>query len=203
MEPSVKGSLMLGVVVTVRRHREQGRVAAAQLEARLSGPALELIDQKIDIGRWYPINVFCELIEVDWDVGGRRDPAYMIREGELAADRLFGSGIYQQLHYADRAGQAQTRASLVRQAKLITTITANLYSFLEFEVRVAPERPDHIEILYRNASAFTEALRYSTEGFMNQINARQKSSRRWMSVRVRPDLVTFSLALPLRFKGEI
>jgi hypothetical protein len=97
MEPSVKGSLMLGAVVSVRRHRKQGRISAEQLTARLSGPALELIDQKIDIGRWYPVKHFTELLELDWEVGASRDPGYMRSQGEQAANRLFDSGIYQQL----------------------------------------------------------------------------------------------------------
>jgi hypothetical protein len=202
VEPSVKGNLVLGAAVGVRRHRDQGRVAAEQLGARLSAPALEWIDQKIDIARWYPIAPFCELLEIDWEIGGQREPGYMREQGARAADRLFQSGIYQQLHYAERAGRAQSREALMRQSKLITSITGTLYSFLEFEVRLAPERPDELEILYGNAGAFSEALRFTTEGFLNQINARQGSSRCWTSTRVRPDLVSFRLALPSRLAAK-
>jgi hypothetical protein len=197
VEASVKGSLVLGAVVAVRRHRNHGRVAAAQLEARLGPAALELVDQKVDIGRWYPIGAFCELLDVDWDVGGRRDPDYARREGARAADRLFESGLYQQLQYAERAGRAQSRESLLRQARLITTITGTLYNFLEFEVHLDASS-DRLEIAYGNAAAFSEVLRYTTEGFMNQINERQGSSRRWSSERARPDRVVFRLPLPAR-----
>jgi hypothetical protein len=38
-EPSVKGSLVLDAVVTVRRLRDQARVSADQLAARLGGAA--------------------------------------------------------------------------------------------------------------------------------------------------------------------
>lgn len=198
MEPSVKGSLVLGVVVTVRRHRDQGRVPAEQLAARLSGPALSLVDQKVDIGRWYPIGPFCELLDVDWEIGGKRDPEHLRKAGVISADRLFDSGIYQQLHYAERAEAPQTRDALRRQAKLITTITANLYNFLQFEVRMDSERGDQLEIVYGNAGAFSEALRLTTEGFMNQINVRQGSQRRWTSERVRPDRIVFRMPLPSR-----
>ena len=202
MEPSVKGVLMLGVVVAVRRHRDQGRVPAPQLEARLSGAALEMIDRKIDIGRWYPIGVFCELLDVDWDVGGRRNPDYARAEGTRAADRLFDGGIYQQLAFAERAERVSTRDQLVRRAKLITTITGTLYNFLTFEVRTDPERSDHLEILYGNAKAFSEALRHTTEGFMNQINTRQGSARCWTSQRRRPDQVVFRMPLSSRLIGD-
>jgi hypothetical protein len=197
LDPSVKGSLMLGAVVTVRRHRKQGRISAEQLAARLGGPALELVDQKIDIGRWYPMKLFSELLDLDWDVGASRDPAYMRRQGEQAADRLFDSGIYQQLAYAERADRVLSARQLKRHATLITTITGTLYSFLRFEVRLR-EETESLEIVYSNATLFSEALRHSTEGFMNQINQRQRSKLRWSSRREQPDVVVFTLPLPSR-----
>lgn len=197
LDPSVKGSLMLGAVVTVRRHRKQGRISAEQLEAKLGGPALELVDQKIDIGRWYPMKLFSELLDLDWDVGASRDPAYMRRQGEQAADRLFDSGIYQQLAYAERADRVLSARQLKRHATLITTITGTLYSFLRFEVRLR-EETESLEIVYSNAALFSEALRHSTEGFMNQINQRQRSKLRWSSRREQADVVVFTLPLPSR-----
>jgi len=196
-EYSVKGSLMLGVVVMVRRHRKEGRITPQQLTARLSGGALEMLSAKVDIARWYPIQIFSELIELDWELGGRGNPDYMRKEGEQAAERLFQSGIYQQLSYADRVERVRVRDALIRQSKLITTITGTLYNFLEFEVRL-DEKGEELQIHYGNAALFSEALRYSTEGFMNQINKRQKSSAQWASKRVRPDLVVFTLRIPKR-----
>ena len=201
-DPSVKGSLVLGAVVSVRRHRVQGRISADQLSARLGGAALELVDQKIDIGRWYPVKVFTDLLDVDWDVGARRDPAYMRSQGEQAADRLFSSGIYQQLNYAERADRVGSAEELKRQSKLITTITGSLYNFLRFEVRLAKERGGALEIVFSNAALFSEALRHSTEGFMNQINQRQGSTHRWSSRREKADVVVFTLPLPRRLLAE-
>lgn len=197
IDPSVKGSLMLGAVVSVRRHRKQGRISAEQLAARLGGPALELVDQKVDIGRWYPIKLFTELLDLDWDVGSSRDPAYMRRQGEQAADRLFDSGIYQQLAYAERADRVLSGKQLKRQATLITTITGTLYNFLRFDVRLREEM-ESLEIVYANAALFSEALRHSSEGFMNQINQRQRSKLRWSSRREQADVVVFTLPLPSR-----
>jgi hypothetical protein len=196
-EHSVKGSLMLGVVVIVRRHRKEGRITPEQLTARLGRGPLEMLEGKVDIARWYPLQIFCELLELDWELGGRRDPDYMRKEGEQAAERLFRSGIYQQLSYAERVERVRARDALIRQAKLITTITGTLYNFLESEVRL-DDKGEELQIHYGNAAAFSEALRYTTEGFMNQINKRQNSSAQWASKRVRPDLVVFTLRLPQR-----
>jgi hypothetical protein len=195
-EPSVKGSLLVGAVVTVRRHRDQGRISADGLAARLSGAVLELVDQKIDIARWYPVAAITELLDVDWEVGGRRDPAYMRRSGEQTADRLFASGIYQQLRYAEETERGRDAEELKRQSKLITSITGSLYNFLRFEVRLEGERGEALEIVYSNAAPFSDALRYSTEGFMNQVSLRLGAEHRWSSQRPRADVVVFALRLP-------
>lgn len=195
---AVKGSLVLGAVVAVRRLRDGGRVPAEQLAARLSGDALALIDQKIDVGRWYPMAAFCELLDVDWEIAGDRDPGFMRQGGAHTAERLFDRGIYQQLDYAQRTERVQSRDALVRQARLITTITGTLYNFLEVEVNVDPQHPDRLEIHYHNAAEYSEALRYTTEGFMDWINRQHGSSQSWTSERPRPDLVIFRLPLPTR-----
>lgn len=196
MKPSVKGVLVVGAMVAVRRLRDGGRVPEEQLAARLGAAALELLDEKIDLGRWYPMQAFCELLDLEWEVAGDRDPAHMIRAGALTADRVFDRGIYQQLDYAQRAERANTREDVLRRARLITTVTASFYNFLDVEVRLDPDNPSVLEIRYGNAAEYSEALRHTTEGFMNQINRRLGSSRSWTGQRPRPDLVVFQLPLP-------
>ncbi len=199
MDPSVKGSLVIGAAVATRRHRSAGRISQEELDARLSGTALELIDdRKIEIGRWYPVAAFCELLDLDWQLASDRDPEHARKAGTVSADQLFDSGIYQQLDYAERAERVKSRADLTRQARLITTITGTLYNFLEFEVKIDEQETRSLEIHYRNATAFAEVLRFNTEGFMNQINRRQGSPRQWTSERVQTDLVIFRLPLPTR-----
>jgi hypothetical protein len=195
---SVKGSLVLGAVVSVRRLRNGGKVSAESLEARLSAEALGLIDQKIEISRWYPIAPFCELIDLDWEISGAREPAYLENQGIAAADRLFDSKIYQQLDFAERSGKVESREKLVRQSRLITTITGTLYDFLTFEVDLGP---NSLEIVFGNAGAFSDALLHTTVGFMNRINERQGSKRRWTGWRESADRARFSMKLPSRFTG--
>lgn len=192
---SIKGSLMLGAVVSVKRLRARGRVTPEALEARLSAEALALVDQKIDISRWYPIQPFCDLIDLDWEISGAREPAYLENQGAAAADRLFDSGIYQQLDFAQRSGKVESREKLVRQSRLITTITGTLYDFLTFEVNLAPES---LEIVFGNAERFSDSLIHTTVGFMNRINERQGSKRRWRGWRESADRARFSMSLPTR-----
>ena len=199
MDPSVKGSLVIGGAVSVRRHRDAGRISQDQLDARLGGKALELVDdRKIEIGRWYSAVAFCELLDLDWELASDRDPEHARKAGIVSANQLFDTGIYQQLDYAERAERVKSRAELIRQARLITTITGTLYNFLEFEVKIDETKTRSLEIHYGNAAVFAEVLRYNTEGFMNQINRRQGSKRVWSSQRIAPDHLVFRLALPSR-----
>jgi hypothetical protein len=186
-------------VAAVRRYRDAGLLSEDQIAARLGPAALEALDQKVDIDRWYPIEAFCEMVDLDWEVAADRDPAYMLRLGAVAARRFFERGIYQQLDYAKRAGRVESRRSLLRQSKLIATVTNSLYNFLEIDVRVVN---NVLEIVYGNATLLSEALRYTTQGFMNEVNRWQGSERRWVSERVTPDLVHFRLDLPERLKGK-
>src|SRR5262249_8813399 len=148
---------------------------------------------------WYPIGAFCELMDLNWELGGQRDPEFMRREGERSADRLFDTGIYPQLRFAEEAAKVQSRKDLVRQSRLISSITGSLYNFLRIEVRVG--EGENLQIVYEDAAPFSEALRFSTEGFMNQINKRQKSAQRWTSERQRPDRIVFEMSMPSRLKG--
>ena len=192
---SVKGSLVLGAVVAARRLRERGRITPEQMEARLSRPALELVDQKIEIPRWYPVSAFCELIELAWEIDGRREASYLERQGAASADRLFDTGRYQQLDFAQRSGRVETARDLLRSARRIATITGAFYDFLEVDIALEAEG---LTIAYRNARAFGDPLVHTTVGFMNRINARQGSRRRWTGTRTRPDEVRFHMTLPRR-----
>jgi hypothetical protein len=197
-QPSAKGTLVLGAMVSVRRLRDRGKIAPETLALRLGAAALELLDQKINIAGWYPIQAFTDLMNLHWEVSGHRAAQFMRDEGARTADRLFDSGIYQQLQFAESTGRVSDRDALIRQARLITSITGSLYNFLETSVGVDPAHPDELQISYSNAAGFDEALRLSTEGFMNRINHRQKSTRIWTSERAAPDRVVFRMALPSR-----
>jgi hypothetical protein len=198
MQACAKGSIVVGAVASLRHHRNHGRIKDAQLQARLSPAALELLEEKIDIARWYSIRAFTDLVDVEWDLIARRDPEYARQGGAKGAQRLLQSGTYQQLDFAQRSGKAPTRGALVRQSKRITTVTSMLYNFLQVTVAIDPQDPNVLQIVYANAAEFTEALRYTTEGFMNAINAVQDSTRCWTSERPEPDRIVFRLNIPKR-----
>ncbi len=196
MEPSAKGSVVSETVAALRRLREKGRVGEPQLAARLSKAALELLDTKVEVGRWYPMGAYAELVDFVWELGARTDDA-MRKAGAKSADAMFERGLYQQLDYAERVQRAPSREDLLRQTRLITSVALALYSYLDVSTRLSANGAE-VEIVYRNAAPFTEALRISTEGFMNRVNERQGSKRRWTSERTRPDEIVFRMRVPER-----
>jgi hypothetical protein len=198
VEPSAKGAIVMGVVAALRKLRSAGGLAQEQLAARLSGGALGLLEQKIEVGRWYPIGLFRELVDFQFEVVGKRDPDYARRQGAQSADIQSDAGRYQQLDFAKRAGRAESSGAIVLQAKLIASLTAAFYNFLETSVGIDPEDPRRLQIVYTNAAAFPDALRYATEGFMSRINERQGSTRPWRSQRTTPDRIVFWMELPER-----
>lgn len=200
MVPSAKGSVVVGVVASIRSSRRQGRVNEEQLSARLSARALAMLAEKIEPGLWYPMEAFGELVELEYELTGS-NPEHAREAGARSADRMFDAGLYQQLDYAERVGRAATRERLLGQAKLITTVTSALYSFLRTLVRFSSDG-GALEIVYGNAAQFSEPLRYSTEGYMNRVNERQGSSRRWTSERTGRDEIVFRMALPKRLVAE-
>jgi hypothetical protein len=198
VEASAKGAIVMGVVAQLRKLRKAGRVTNDQLAARLSNAAFALLEQKIEVARWYPMPVFRELVDFEWELAGKRDPDYARGEGARSADLQFESGRYQQLDFAKRAGKAESSGAIVLQAKLIASLTAAFYNFLETSVGIDPENPRRLQIVYANSAAFPDALRYATEGFMSRINERQGSPRRWHSERAAPDRIVFWMELPER-----
>ena len=198
MAENVKGALVVGAVVAARRLRDGGRLRPEVLEARLSKQALELIDQKIEVARWYPVALFCELIDLGWEVVARRNPAYLEEAGAQSANELFDTNRYQQLEFAQRAGKVYSRKQLMRQARLITTVIGTFYDFLDVQVAV---EEDGLVIVYGNARAFGDPLIHTTVGFKNQINVRLGSKMRWSGKRTQPDKVRFSMPIPKRLAG--
>lgn len=202
MEPSAKGAIVMGVVAGLRKLRTNGLLTNEQLAGRLSNAAFALLEQKIEVGRWYPIGLFRELVDFQFEVVGKRNPDYARDEGRRSADRQTDSGRYQQLDFAKRAGRAESSGAIVLQAKLIASLTAAFYNFLETNVGIDPENPQRLQIVYTNASAFPDGLRYATEGFMSRINERQGSTRGWRSERTTPDRIVFWMDLPGRLSSR-
>jgi hypothetical protein len=198
-EPSVKGLLLGGVVVNVRRLRERGAISEEALESRLSRGALALLTEKIDPTRWYPLEAYRELVDLLWQVDGGGDPEYMREKGRAWAAKLYDAQRYQQLAYADStARRAASDEDSVRQGRLIASLVQTFWSFVEPQVELDPERPHTLRFTLACSAPFPEANRYTTEGFMNHMIERGGGTHRCASERPSPDRVVIRMPLRVR-----
>ena len=190
-EARVKGSLVLGAVLAVRNRMKAGQISEEELEKRLSAEALELLDTTIKIASWYPIRLMTELIDLDWEMGSEFAPEYQRSAGRNTARHFAKTGLYQQVDYAARNYTADTLDDVLRQSRLVCTLTSTLYDFIETRAEIVDGR--QLQILFEGAREFPEALRYSTEGFLNEMTRRK--TRFWGSDRPSPDLLVFALEI--------
>ena len=214
-EASVKGSMLLLSVIATRRLKQgaESRDAAAEktfseearallkrggeipvevFEKSLSEETLALLDDNIFIPSWYPMWQFNELQEFLWQNLSKRDPEVARQGGAESFKSMQKTGRYQQFEYAGRAESATSKADVLRQTRMITSIMSGYYNFLDVEVRLNPDTED-LQIIYDNAEMYCEPLRYSTEGFMTAVSRLRKGVTNWVSERPSPGRIIFTL----------
>ncbi len=194
---SVKGLLLGGVVVNIRRLLEDERISQDDLYARMGPDAIRVFEEKIEPIRWYPIEAYRDLVDLMWEVAGDRDPDFMREKGRRWAAKVYDKGSYQQLEYADAAPRLESGEQAVRQGRLIGSLIGAFWSFIEPEVDLDPDSEAMLRMTFRNAAEFPEANRYTIEGFLNHMVERGKGNHVSSSERPTPDLVVFRLPLGL------
>ncbi|MCG8591322.1 MAG: hypothetical protein MJE66_18670 [Proteobacteria bacterium] len=165
-EPRVKGTLLQGVAATVQGYVEQGALSVEDLEARLSAETLSLLEQKLLIIRWYPVVAYRELLDVVWEVDGRRRPEFLLQLGEAAAKGLLMSDTYRSFLDSARASEHRSVDELLRRARVTIRLTDMFYDF----VRVSAHYDDQwhrLELIYDEVEPFSEAMVLATQGFLN------------------------------------
>src|SRR5690606_2118166 len=93
----VKGSAIESVVADVNRLVEEGRLAREALAARLPAEDLQLLETKIVPALWYSYGSYGRLMELLFEIEGRRSTEYLVERGRRAGERVRAMGIYAQL----------------------------------------------------------------------------------------------------------
>jgi len=156
-QPSVKGTLLLGVVVQVRRLVRAGRVGADELEVKLEPGDLALLEQKILPSSWYPVSALERMLELVWAKEGGRRPEFLREQGRASAEALAAAGIYRQL-----AASSGRRREPDAFGRLLCTLSSAMYDFMEWRHLGGPRGVTEVD----GAADWPDVLRIATEGFI-------------------------------------
>jgi len=160
--PSIKGTAYNSVHDDLHRMIDDGRVTAAELEARLSREELELLESKVLATKWYAIDTYRKLLALvaEKEAKGRIEE-YLVDRGWRAAERLKEAGIYRQLGSDDGAGKSWG----ARVANLVSKISGLLYNFTRWSVD-EPGNATTFHVIVDEAKDFADECRYTAQGFV-------------------------------------
>ena len=196
MAPSIKGVLLTKLVDDVRTLLERSQADRERLEARLSAGVLELLEGKVGIGHWYPIEQYTEISELIWKEEGGGRPEYLRQRGEDAMKRLMEAGLYQQIDYLnqeDRGFRALlTRDELLRSCRLVGSITGALINFTRQTWEWDPENPEIMRHSVHEATHYPDVMRHVQEGVETfLVRLARPGAPPVISKRVTPDYIVF------------
>jgi hypothetical protein len=182
--PCVKGSLFWITHANLLRLVERGKITREELDVRLTPEQIELLDAKIQVALWYPIDAFETFLRIASEVGGGSSHEQFAKAGRMAAEKLAESGLYAQL-------SEDARSSDERAGRRLVTLGSAFYNFMHWKF-IPGDDPTHFTIDVTDAAAWCEELRYITEGFIEVVSSRSIGRPlRITSERVAPDHVVF------------
>jgi hypothetical protein len=200
---SIKGSAFQSVVDDVQALVAAGRVAPAELEARLPAQDLRILAEKVLPGLWYPLATYRRLTELLVAVEGGGRPDYVVRRGARAAERLFAAGLYLQLERGDEIG-AQKRARgegwTEREGNLVSSLAGAIFNVSRWRFTVDGEAVHRIEV--SEAEELPEVSRLAAQGFVEYTASRLAGGPvRVSSERLGRSRIVFTLRLDRGSRG--
>ena len=207
MAPSIKGVLLTKLVDDVRTLLERSQADRERLEARLSAGVLELLEGKVGIGHWYPIEQYTEISELIWKEEGGGRPEYLRQRGEDAMKCLMEAGLYQQIDYLNQEDRGfrtlLTRDELLRSCRLVGSITGALLNFGANTWDWDPENPDIMLHQVREAAHYPEVLRRLQEGTLTfLVRLARPDAPAVTSERIAPDHIVFTYDYTGAFESD-
>ncbi len=163
--PSVKGVLVRSALARVQSYLTSGRLPREQLELRLEREDLALFEKDLVVnGLWYPATLYERLLDLIYQVEGRR-PEGLIAFGRSAAESLLGASAFSGIFDATaRRGSHESGGPLLMKlAQLMLNFTRWKYvgvSADEFCVEVS------------EAADYHEHARYTAQGLIGFFGSR-------------------------------
>lgn len=197
--PSIKGSVMAGVVEDVTKLVAQGEVSRAELARRLPACDMALLDQQILASQWYDVQSYDRMNRLLLEVEGRGDVDYLREQGRRTARRLIEGGLYAQLEYLDRT---QVRAltdpqarfeAFGRDLRLLNSLSGSILNFSRWTHAVDTEHERRYRIDVLDSAEMPESLCWRSEGFMNGMAEAHGHVELWRWDRSVRDHVVFRM----------
>jgi hypothetical protein len=178
MGASVKGIFVAGAVASVRKAIREGRVARDRVEARLDAQDVPFLDEKVDVGLWYPVATLGNFLEVLADLDGSERETAFIDIGRAAADMAARTGRYGQLDRTRKAGDSPTE--VLRYGRLVTSVITAFYDFSRMSFGPDPGDPLAFQIDWYDVADLPDSNRFCAQGFIERVA--EHASRSDMSV---------------------
>ncbi len=184
----VKGTAIESVVGDVKHLVETGALSQEALEARLPAEDLRLLEGKIVAALWYPLGSYGRLMELLFEVEGRRSTEYLIERGRRAAERVRATGLYSQLKsdwstWGDRVG------------KILATLGPAMYKDTQWRIDVDRAGGSGMELRLEVdcPAEFPDVCRWPTQGFIEVLAQLYSGDAkvRMRSERVSPERMVF------------
>jgi len=171
--PAIKGAAIATLVEDVRGLLEGQPADRERLEAQLGRETLLLLERKVNIASWYPIECYNELTGVLWREQGASRPDYLRQRGERLIARLMEAGLYQQFTFMQRANETRRervpRADILHSARLIGSVTGAIRNFGRDEFEWDSEHSEHLLHHIHEVRHLSEAMQLVGEGSLTYI----------------------------------
>jgi hypothetical protein len=161
--PSVKGAIFQMAVEAVKQAIETNQISREEVELKLEAEDLRFLDEKILVGRWYPVGTLDRMVQLTGGPAATEDPAYLVRRGRKAADQVLGNQIYGHFSETIHDRGDQGGASVLTLAQLMMNFS---------RWQLLPYRngdPSHFVIKVTEAGPMPDVLRYTAQGFIERV----------------------------------
>ena len=162
MGPSVKGAILQMAVEAVNQAIEEGRISEEEVAVGLQAEDLRLLDEKILVGGWYPVDSFDRLVLLSSGPRVAEDPNFLVRQGRRAADQLLGNQIYRRFNETIQERGDRGGAPMLTLAQL-------MMNFSSWELRYETNDKSHFVIEVTEAGPMPDVLRYTAQGFIERV----------------------------------
>ena len=192
MGASVKGIFLAGAVASVRKAIREGRVAREQVELRLDGHDVPFLDEKVDVGIWYPIVTLGHFLDVLADLQDGEHDLALANIGRAAADMAAQTGRYAQLDTSRKAGDSSTE--VLRYGRLVTSVITAFYDFSRVSFGPDPADRGAFQIDWFDVADLPESNRHCAQGFIERVvHYASGSEMRVESERPGADRIVFTI----------